>query len=212
MISSRDRSGYFGASDAHYLTGNWNTNTFKNWWLVKLGLYTDDITTKAMKVGNAYEHKILKYLFPDVGLEPEGAILLDHQIILEDIKLRVNYDGIDKDTIYEVKTYSGEEFKLSKNYWRQAQVEMFALNEELFNRESKLYIAAYQVGESEYQSYFEDIDPNRLKLIPVEYDEDYIEEFLDCLYVLNDYLKMGAMPDETKRPNRDKRSRKRKSI
>ena len=38
MIASKDRSGYFGASDVDKIVGNYNTKSFKKWWLEKIGI------------------------------------------------------------------------------------------------------------------------------------------------------------------------------
>ena len=38
MISSQDRSGWFGASDTDFIVGNWETASFENWWLTKIGI------------------------------------------------------------------------------------------------------------------------------------------------------------------------------
>ena len=37
MIHNHDRSGWFGASDTSTIMGNWATETFRKWWLEKLG-------------------------------------------------------------------------------------------------------------------------------------------------------------------------------
>lgn len=131
MIQSQDRSGYIGASDTSMVVGNWQTKTFEQWWLEKLGLNKKQLNTEAIKAGNNYEHKVLEAL--DIE-----ALEMDKQIIKN--KLRVNLDGNTDDCIYEVKTHnSNKEFKVSKQYWRQAQVEMYASN--IFN----LYIVAYEL-------------------------------------------------------------------
>ena len=85
MISSKDRSGFFGASDVSNIVGNWNTKTWRKWWLTKLGITSNNIETVAMNAGTNWEHKILESISP--------VIEMDKQIILPDIRLRVNYDG-----------------------------------------------------------------------------------------------------------------------
>ena len=62
MISDNDRSGWFGASDTKYIMGNWNTKTFQNWWLTKLGISTSNFRNTAMNAGTYYEHAILDAL------------------------------------------------------------------------------------------------------------------------------------------------------
>ena len=179
MIENKDRSGYIGASDTSYVVGNWNTKSFKKWWLVKLGLSESDYTNKAMMAGNVYEHKISDAL----GLEGKK----DGQVIMEDLKLRVNFDFETSDTIYEIKTYrSDKEFKVSKQYWRQAQVEMFA-------RKKKLIIVSYPLSEEEYSNYFLEVNPARIKKHPIKYDKKFIEnEYLPKLKILADYLRRAS--------------------
>ena len=182
MIQNQDRSYYIGASDTSMVVGNWNTKTFENWWLEKLGLYKNNLSTEAMKAGNNYEHKILNTL-EIKELEKDKQIVRD--------RLRVNLDGNTANCIYEVKTHNAEkEFKVSKQYWRQAQVEMFASNIH------KLFIVSYGLEEKDYTNYFNKIDSNRLKLTEVEYDEQFIqEEYLPKLKILTACLKEGVYPE-----------------
>ena len=181
MIQNQDRSGYFGASDASMVVGNWKTKTFEKWWLEKLGLNKNNVTTEAMKAGNNYEHKILE------ALEIRG-LEMDKQIIKD--KLRVNLDGNTDTCIYEVKTHKEDkEFKVSKQYWRQAQVEMYA------STIHNLYIVSYGLNESDYNNYFNKIDKERIQMIKVDYDEDFIEkEYLPKLEILTNCLKEGVYP------------------
>ena len=96
------------------VVGNWNTKTFEKWWLEKLGLNTNHLTTEAIQCGNNYEHFILDALEIS-DLEKDKQIVID--------RLRVNLDGNTSDCIYEVKTHkANKEFKVSKQYWRQVQV------------------------------------------------------------------------------------------
>lgn len=181
MIQSQDRSNYIGASDTSMVVGNWNTKTFENWWLEKLGLRRNELKTEAMQAGNNYEHKILE------SLEIEN-LEMDKQIIID--RLRVNLDGNTNTCIYEVKTYKiDKEFKVSRQYWRQAQVEMYASNIH------KLYIVAYALEENDYKNFFNEIDKSRIQLIEIEYDENFIrEEYLPKLEILSKCLKMGIFP------------------
>lgn len=182
MIGSKDRSGWFGASDTSFVVGNWETKTFRNWWFEKLGIHENNLSTKAMKCGTAFEHRILDCF--------KQGCRKDHQILMPEIKLRVNYDGDDGKTIYEVKTFKEEkEFKVSKAYWRQAQVEMYAFG----TRE--LYILAYPLGEQEYKNYFTPIEYNKIQQHKVEYDNSFIEyEYLPKLKQLAMHLERGELP------------------
>ncbi len=181
MIQSQDRSYYIGASDTSRVVGNWKTKTFEKWWLEKLGLYKNELKTEAMQTGTNYEHKILDALKVE-GLEKDKQIIID--------RLRVNLDGNTDTCIYEVKTYkTGKEFKVSKQYWRQAQVEMYASN--IHN----LYIVAYELKENDYKNFFNEIDNERIKFLQVEYDENFIKnEYLPKLEILTECLKKGVFP------------------
>jgi hypothetical protein len=181
LIQSQDRSYFIGASDTSFVVGNWKTKTFENWWLEKLGLNKNTFSSEATKAGNNYEHKILDSLDIE-GLEKDKQIIIN--------RLRVNLDGNTKDCIYEVKTYNAEkEFKVSKQYWRQAQVEMYA------SGIHKLYIVAYALNNGDYNNYFNEIDKERLQLIPIEYDEEFINnEYLPKLDVLTQCLEKGEFP------------------
>ena len=131
--------------------------------------------------GNNYEHKILDSLEIE-GLEKDNQFIID--------RLRVNLDGNTNTCIYEVKTHNAnKEFKVPKNYWRQAQVEMYA------SKIHKLYIVAYELNEDDYINYFNKIDKNRLQLIPIEYDENFINnEYIPKLNILIESLKNGKFP------------------
>ena len=181
MIQSQDRSYYIGASDTSMVVGNWSTKTFENWWLEKIGISKNSFSTEATKAGNNYEHKILE------ALEKED-LEMDKQIIID--RLRVNLDGNTESCIYEVKTHKSEkEFKVSKQYWRQAQVEMYA------SQIHKLFIVAYALEEKDYNNYFNQIDKDRLKLIPIEYDNEFIrKEYIPRLDILTKCLKEGVFP------------------
>lgn len=181
MIQSQDRSYYIGASDSSIVVGNWNTKTFEKWWLEKLGLYKNKLKTKSMMAGDNYEHKILD------ALEIEG-LEKDKQII--NGRLRVNLDGNTEDCIYEVKTYNAKkEFKVSKAYWRQAQVEMYA------SGIYKLYIVAYGLKEDDYINYFNEVEKERIKQISVKYDRNFItQEYLPRFRILSACLEKGEMP------------------
>ena len=181
MISSQDRSQYIGASDTSMVVGNWNTKSWSNWWLEKLGLYKNTLKNIAMQTGTNYEHKILDALKID-------GMIKDKQIISD--RLRVNLDGNTINCIYEVKTHNfNKEFKVSKQYWRQAQVEMYASNIH------KLFIVAYGLQENDYNNYFNDIEKTRIELLPIEYDEDFIYNlYLPKLNILTDCLKRGVFP------------------
>ena len=59
----------------------------------------------------------------------------------------------------------------------------------------KLFIVAYALEEKDYNNYFNKIDKNRLKLLPIEYDKEFIEkEYIPKLEILTKCLKEGVFP------------------
>ena len=184
MISSKDRSGYFGASDTDKLLSSYASKTFTKWWLQKLGISRDNFKNKYTDAGTYYEHRILESL--------EIPIELDKQIIIEDLKLRVNLDGNDDSTIYECKTYLLDNgYNVPKKHVNQVQVQMFATGYR--NAE----IVAYGLMPDEYDNYFREIDKSRLQRIKIPYDENWINTvYLPKLIYLADCLKQGRFPKE----------------
>jgi hypothetical protein len=114
----------------------------------------------------------------------------DKQIILEDLRLRVNLDGNDADTIYECKTYKyANGFKMPRKYINQVQVQMFASG----LRKAKIIV--YGLIESDYDNYFNDIDPTRRDEVILSYDERWIREvYLPKITYLAECLKEGRFP------------------
>ena len=182
MIESKDRSGYFGASDTDKIVGNYNTKTFEKWWMQKVGINRDHFDNKYTLAGTYYEHRILESL----GIPME----LDKQIIMEDLKLRVNLDGNTEDTIYECKTFKHENgFKMPKKYIQQVQVQMFA------SGLRKAKIVVYGLVEEDYDNFFRPIDPKRRDEVVIAYDERWINEvFLPRLRYLAKCLEEGRFP------------------
>lgn len=115
---------------------------------------------------------------------------LDKQIIIEDLRLRVNLDGNDSDTIFECKTYKLEKgFNLPKKYVQQVQVQMMATG----FRKAK--IIAYGLEEKDYDNFFREIDPTRRSEYIIEYDEKWINEvYLPKLTYLAKCLNEGRFP------------------
>ena len=192
MITDHDRSGWIGASDVQYVLGNWSTKTWEKWWMTKLGLNRKHFENESTKAGTNWEHKILDSLHID-------GMVLDKQILLPEILLRVNLDGNTAGRIYECKTY-----KIGSNaasvrqlgqgicppgYRNQVQVQMYA---------SKIYgadVVAYGLLPEDYNNYLRAVDPGRRKLIPVTYDPNWIEKvYLPKHRVLCEALKRRAFP------------------
>jgi hypothetical protein len=183
LIASKDRSGWIGASDTAMVMANWHTPTWHKWWATKLGITSNDITTTAMLAGTYYEHPILDAL---------GIKRRDRQIRIRRLRLRVNLDGEDA-IIHEVKTHGKDTFKVTKAYWQQAQVEMFATRK-------PLVIDAYRLTEADYQNFFLPIDPARLSRHPIEYDPAWVKnDYLPRLRILAKALRKGVYPDESHR-------------
>lgn len=186
MIHNHDRSGWFGASDTSTIMGNWATETFRKWWLEKLGLRENRFHTPAMQAGTAYEHRILERI-----CVPK----MDRQIRISRLRLRVNYDGEFPRTIIEVKTHSKPGFKVSKAYWQQCQVEMFASGYGFWRKRKTCYIVAYQLTDAEMQNYFLPVDSRRLSHHEVRYDAQWVRDaYLPRLRYLARCLRTGHWP------------------
>lgn len=184
MIASHDRSYYIGASDTEKVVGNWKTKTFEKWWMQKLGINQDRFDNRYTIAGTNFEHRILESLHIQ-GLE------LDKQIIIEDLRLRVNLDGNTPERIKECKTYKWEKgFKVPKKYKDQVQVQMFA------SGIHEADIVAYGLVEEDYDNFFREIDEARLQEYPIAYDQAWIDTaYLPKLRILADCLKRGVFPD-----------------
>ena len=148
----------------------------------KLGINRDHFDNKYTLAGTHFEHRILESL----GIPME----FDKQIILEDLRLRVNLDGNTEDTNYECKTYRFEKgFKMPRKYINQVQVQMFASG----LRKTKIIV--YGLREEDYDNFFHDIDPSRRDEVLIIYDERWINEvYLPKLKYLAECLKEGRFP------------------
>ena len=184
MISDHDRSGWIGASDVQFVCGNWKTKTWEKWWMQKIGINHDHFENEYTKAGTNWEHRILDSLqLPNLEK--------DKQIIIEDLRLRVNLDGNTPVRIKEVKTYRLEKgWKTTPTkYTNQVQVQMFASG--IWGAD----IVTYGLQPEDYKNYLRDVDPRRLKEIPVGYDIHWIENvYLPKLRILADCLKRGVWP------------------
>lgn len=184
MIANHDRSGYIGASDTDKVIGNWKTKTWEKWWMQKIGINTDHFDNRYTIAGTNWEHRILDSLqLPDMEK--------DKQIIIEDLRLRVNLDGNTPFRIKEVKTYQwAKTWRTPQKYINQVQVQMFA------SGIHEADIVAYGLQEADYDNFFREIDPKRLQEIPVAYDPRWIEEvYLPKLRILSDCLERGVFPN-----------------
>lgn len=177
------------------LAKNRRTKSWKQWWAVKLGEQQPDFRGSIYtEAGNRHEHPLLLSINEKMGL--------DRQIRVEKLLLRVNYDGDHGGTIYEAKTHKAEkEFEVTKAYWRQAQVEMYAyqkMQEALglpaFRR---LYIVSYALFPDEYYrgDGEAEIDFPRVKFHEIKPDRHFIkDEYLPALKGLARALRKGKFP------------------
>ena len=87
MIKSHDRSGWFGASDTGRVMGRWDGKSFEKWWLVKLGVRSEDFATEAMKTGTSKAVDLAT--FPDEIIKQEYLLspqhIIDYEIESEDV-------------------------------------------------------------------------------------------------------------------------------
>lgn len=196
MIHNLDRSYYFGASDCKYVMAkNRDTASWKRWWSTKLGESEPvQLHSKEIEAGNKYEKPIL--------LAINENMFLDGQIVMEDLRIRVNYDGWCDSVIYEIKTHHAEkEFEITNDYWMQCQLEMFVYKEKykqwFLPPFRSLYLVSYGLNPDEYDVPWDkvEIDPNRLKYHPVKPDKAWIKgEYLPKVRELARALKKGKFP------------------
>lgn len=175
MIHDQDRSGYFGASDTHHVMAeNRDTKTWIDWWYEKLGAKSTFSGNKYTRAGTRYEHPILEAI--------DDGITMDGQLIIEDLKVRVNYDGWKDGVIYEVKTYDPKkDFRITDKYWMQVQVEMYVykeLAESWFLPPfKKLYICSYPLTEADREAAEPKVDSGKIDYQEVAYDEKFISKY-----------------------------------
>jgi hypothetical protein len=189
MIRNKDRSGYIGASDTHFVMGNWDTTTFLEWWQVKLGTKTNNFQNKYTLAGTHTEHKIARWYEERFGLK----LKLDRQIKLRKLRLRINLDAETKVKIVEIKTHKlvEKQWKLPTNYWQQVQVQMWG------SKKHSGEILAYAMTEEDYDNYFLEIIESRIDIIDVAYDENWVvNNYLPRLQYLCWCLKKRKTPSE----------------
>ena len=188
MITNNDRRYWFGASDTSMIMGNWETETFKNWWLMKLGIDLEPgVKTWAMVCGNAMEIPIIRLIEKlenkkiKIGKRPYYNLFLH---------LRVNYDGLRRYEVIEIKTTSKGFNKVPKNYWQQCQVLMYRKNKQ------RCALYEYKMEEIDYLNpYFPNLTKNRLKRHEIQYDKQFIEqEYLPRLRYLARCLRKKKFP------------------
>ena len=145
-----------------------------------MGIRSEDFATEATKTGSALEHRILEHI---------GVRRMDRQIKIRRLLLRVNLDGETRECIAEVKTHSTDMFCVTKPYWQQCQVEMFAAKK-------PCRIVSYRVLPEDHCNWFLPIDDSRINFYQIPYDPGWIEEqYLPRLRRLYDCLRNGVWPD-----------------
>ena len=188
MIINQDRSKWFGASDTSIIMGNWNTQTFLNWWFVKLGFYNKSFNSWKMKCGNILEIPIIR----EIERKENIKIKLGKKPYYnKKLKIRVNYDGLRRDRCVEIKTCGKMFNEVPKNYWQQTQVEMN------IKKKKQCDLYAYEMSDDDYLNpYFAKIDYNRIKCFEISYCEYFIEkEYKPRIKYLASCLKRRVIPN-----------------
>jgi hypothetical protein len=187
MITNLDRSGWFGASDTNIICTSWETKTFQNWWLEKLGIRVNGFHNVYMDTGNIVERQIIDKINELTGRRIRYGKYPKYNF---KYRLRVNYDGLWWFPI-EVKTTKEMFSKIPIAYWRQCQTLMFSDKADICE------LWAYELLEDEYsRPYYLDIDPDRLKMFTVERDDEFIRRNCETLLYLKHCLKQRHFPDE----------------
>lgn len=202
MITDLSRDGWFGASDTKYvMRDNTDTKSWQDFWDEKCGRIKKDVSTIGTNTGTIFEHPILEAIDPQINK--------DRQIILTDMRLRVNYDGDKDGIIYEVKTHAaGKQFLTSnhtyqclpKHIFGQVQVQMYVWKE-AYKREmiatklNKLYVVEYPLNQEDYVGE-PTVDFGRIRFHKVSYDKAFIKEYKKRLKPLAEKMLMEWIHEE----------------
>ena len=189
MIKNKDRSKWFGASDTAIIMSDFDTKTFRKWWLIKLGVVSNSFSNLYTFVGSEKEHQILRRVAENTGRD----IKFDEQVKIRRYRLRVNFDGTTKDSIEEVKTTMLENVKKALNneaYIQQINVEMFAKKLDT----AELWV--YGLVDEDYKNIFLEIDDERLFKKVVKRDNEFLARYLKRLKYLCYCLKKRLMPSK----------------
>lgn len=185
MIKNKDRSKWWGASETSAVMGNWETKTFMELFLKKVGVNKSSFSNQYLLAGNIYERRIAQSL----GI----PLKFDRCIKIRKYRLRVNLDSESKDCIYEIKTHkkTDKEWKLPKAYIQQCQVQMWA------TKKYKCKIVAYAMEEENYNNFFLDIDNDKVEIYDIPYDKEWVEqEYLPRLKYLAMCLRKKKTPNK----------------
>jgi len=187
MIKNQNRAFWFGASDTSTIMGNWDTQTFLDWWFVKLGYYSNNRKSWKMDCGNILEIPIIR----EIEKQERYKIHIGkHPYYKPFLRLRCNYDGLTKNFVIEIKTTGKMFVKVPRNYWQQCQVLMFR------KRRKMAILYAYEMTDDDYLNpYFPNIDYNRIKSFVIGFDNEFIEkEYKPRLKYLASCLKKRKIP------------------
>lgn len=182
MIKDDDRAYWFGASDSQkILTPNHNTKSWEQWWRVKMGIEEQEFHgNEYTRAGQMYEHPILDAFDRDINK--------DRQLYLEDLRLRVNYDGDKNGIIYEVKTHKIENpFEITPYIYAQCQTQMYVWKEISTTPFINLYILSYGLT-AEERRILSPVDADRIKVHKVKYSKGHMKRFLKSLKPLVERL------------------------
>ena len=193
MIRDHDRAYWFGASDSQkILTPNHYTKTWQSWWRVKCGLEEPEFTgNRYTDAGTRFEHPILECFDKNINM--------DRQLIIKDLRLRVNYDGDLDGVIFEVKTHRADRpFEITPYIYAQCQTQMYVWREcrDDFKR---LYVLSYALVSDDYENVdpsVDDIDFDRIKVHKVKYNKKHIKNYLKALSPLAEELKEYIKEEE----------------
>ena len=160
------RVGVFGASDTHYIMGNWNTSTFLNWWQTKLGIKINDFYNVYTLAGTYKEHQLADWY----EQKHKCKMVRDRRVKMFRTRLVVNIDSETKDTVVEIKTYkqTDKEWQVPKNYWMQVQVQEYVTKK-------KGKILAYALTEADYNNFYLPIEDERVSEHEIKFDKVWVE-------------------------------------
>lgn len=190
MITNQDRSKWIGASDTAMVMGNWKTLSFEEWFFEKIELgRKDKFNSWAMQCGNILEHQIIDCID---AFEEKRTKKGKHPYYIRKWRLRVNYDGLRRDEVIEVKTTSKEWKTVPKAYWQQCQVLMFV------KKKKKARIIQYMMTEDDYANpYFADVRTDKIREHLIEFDKKWIKNcYLPRLKYLAYCIKKRIFPAE----------------
>lgn len=169
------------------MMGRFDTKSFADFWALKCGYDVPGYHSVYMDAGNAYEIPIIHEIERMTGRK----IRLGRRALYSPcLRLRVNYDGLTRDRLIEIKTAKRAFSRVPLGYWMQCQVLMYRTG----RRVCELWL--YVMEPEDYSMlWFPVIDRDRLHCFEIEYDEDWIERrYLPRLRYLAHCLRRGIWP------------------